>query len=142
MASFGWSVGDIVAAISLVNNVIQCINGAHGAREHFQELVSELQGLSRALHEISELTGILGQIPEIQALKFAACSCRETLQRFYEKIRPFEDSLGTTSTQSKLKSVPRMVRWELLVKKDVPELRTYLVAHVGSLNLRLSTALL
>jgi hypothetical protein len=30
----------------------------------------------------------------------------------------------------------------LLIKKDVPELRSYLVAHVGSLNLRLSTALL
>lgn len=35
-----------------------------------------------------------------------------------------------------------MVRWELLVRKKVPELRTYLVAHIGSLGLRLSTALL
>jgi hypothetical protein len=142
MASFGWSAGDIVATINLVNRVVQCIGGAHDARVHFQELLSELQGLSRALSEISELTRIPGQTPEIQALKFASCSCGETLQRFYEKIRPFEDTLGAASTQSKLKAVPRMVRWELLIKKDVPELRSYLVAHVGSLNLRLSTALL
>ena len=142
MASFGWSAGDIVATINLVNRVVQCIGGAHDARVHFQELLSELRGLSRALSEISELTRIPGQTPEIQALKFASCSCGETLRRFYEKIRPFEDTLGAASTQSKLKAVPRMVRWELLVKKDVPELRSYLVAHVGSLNLRLSTALL
>jgi hypothetical protein len=142
MASFGWSAGDIIATITLVNRVIQCIGGAHGAEEHFQELVSELQGLSRALSEISELVRTPGQTPEIQAIKFASCSCGETLQRFYEKIRPFEDSLGAYSTKSKLKSVPRMVRWELLIKKEVPELRSYLVAHVGSLNLRLSTALL
>jgi hypothetical protein len=142
MASFGWSAGDIVATLLLVNRVITCISGAHNARDHFQELLSELRGLSRALDEISKLTQVPGQTPEIQALKFAACSCRETLQRFYEKIRPFEDSLGVASRQSKVKAVPRMVRWELLIKKDVPELRTYLVAHVGSLNLRLSTALL
>jgi hypothetical protein len=28
------------------------------------------------------------------------------------------------------------------VKKEIPEFRSYLVAHVGSLNLRLNTALL
>lgn len=142
MASFGWSAGDIVATIALVNRLITCIGGAHNARDHFQELLSELQGLSRALDELSQLTQIPGQIPEIQALKFAACSCGETLQRFYEKIQPFEDSLGAVPRQSKVKAVPRMVRWELLIKKDVPELRIYLVARVGSLNLRLSTALL
>lgn len=142
MASFGWSAGDIVATITLVSRVIQCMRGAHGAREHFQELVSELQGLSKALHEISELAKMPGQIPEIQALKFASCLCNETLQRFYEKIRPFEGSLGAASTKSKLQAAPRMVRWELLVKKEVPELRSYIAAHVGSLNLRLTTALL
>lgn len=142
MASFGWSAGDILSTIALVNRVVQCIGGAHIARDHFQELLSELQGLSRALEEISELTKIPGQAPEIQALKFASCSCGETLQRFYEKIRPFEGTLGAASRQSRLKSAPRMVRWELLIKKDVPELRTYLVAHVGALNLRLNTALL
>jgi hypothetical protein len=62
------------------------------------------------------------------------------LQRFYEKIEPFGGTLGAASRQPKLKAAPRMVRWELLIKKDVPELRSYLVAHVDALNLRLSTA--
>lgn len=142
MASFGWSAGDIVATITLVNRIVQCVTGAHDARAHFQELLSELQALSRALYEISELTKLPGQTPEIEAMKFASCSCGETLGRFYKKVQPFESALGTGSKQSKSKAALRMVRWELLVKKDVPELRSYLVAHVGSLNLRLSTALL
>jgi hypothetical protein len=142
MASFGWSAGDIIATINLVNRIRQCLCGASDAREHFQELDAELQGLSRSLDEISALSHMPGQMPEIEALKFASCLCYETLQRFYTKIRPFEGSLGKASTLSRLKASPRMVRWELLVRKDVPELRTYLVAHVGSLNLRLSTALL
>jgi len=41
-----------------------------------------------------------------------------------------------------MNAVPRMVRWELLLKKDIPEFRSYWVAHVGSLALRLNTAML
>ncbi|KAF4624899.1 hypothetical protein G7Y89_g13272 [Cudoniella acicularis] len=140
--SFGWSAGDIASAIKLVNKIIQSVSNAGGAREHFQELESELRGLLRALHEISNLTSQPGQIPEILALKFAACLCEDTLKTFFEKIKPFDESLRKDSLISKFKATPRMVRWELLVKKDIPEFRSYLVAHVGSLNLRLNTALL
>lgn len=142
MASFGWSAGDIITTITLVTKLIHCISGSHTSRHHFQELLSELQSLSRALHEISTLTQFPDQTPEIHALKFASCLCAEPLKRFYDKVQPFEDALAASSTKSRLKAAPRMVRWELLVKKDVPELRSYLVAHVGSLNLRLGTALL
>jgi hypothetical protein len=78
--SFGWSAGDIVAAIRLVNRIITSFGNIGGSREHFQELESELRGLSRALNEISELAGIPGQIPDIVALKFALASA-ETLWR-------------------------------------------------------------
>jgi hypothetical protein len=140
--SSGWRAGDVVSAIALVNRIITSVGNAGGAREHFRELELELGGLLKALKEIAELTSLPDQIPEIVALKFAACLCEETLKRFYEKIKPFDESLGVSSRKSKAKAAPRMVRWELLVKKDVPEFRTYLVAHVGSLNVRLNTALL
>ena len=142
--SFGWSAGDIVAAINLVNRIINSLGNAGGAREHFQELKTELLSLSKALDEISVLSSEPGQIPEIVALKFVACLCEDTLKQFYEKIKPFDTTLaiGAESRIGKGKAVPKMVRWELLVRKDIPELRSYLVAHVGSLTLRLNTALL
>lgn len=142
--SFGWSAGDIVAAANLVNRIIKSVGNVGGSQEHFQELETELLSLSKALHEICVLTSEPGQIPEIVALKFVACLCEDTLKRFYEKIKPFDDtlSIGAESCTRKGKAVPKMVRWELLVKKDIPELRSYLVAHVGSLTLRLNTALL
>lgn len=140
--SFGRGVGDIVSAIALVNRIVTCVRNVGGSREHFTELGSELGGLLKALKEIAELTSLPNQASEIVALKFAACLCEETLKRFYEKLKPFDETLGASSRKSKVKAAPRMVRWELLVKKDVPEFRTYLVAHVGSLNIRLNTALL
>jgi hypothetical protein len=138
--SFGWSAGDVIAAIDLVIKIIKSVDSAGGAREHFQELQSELSALMRALNEISDLTSLPGQIPEIVALKFAACLCEDTLKRFYQKIKPFDATLGGQSQSSKLSAAPRMVRWELLVRKEIPEFRSYLVAYAGSLNLRLSTA--
>lgn len=140
--SFGWSVGDVIAAIQLTTKVITSLSDANGSRTHFQELESELNGLQTALLDISDLTSCPEQIPEITALKFASCACGETIQRFYEKIKPFEEDLGVASKIRKLKAAPRMVRWELLMRKDVPELQTYLAARAGSLNFRLSTALL
>lgn len=142
--SFGWSAGDVVAAINLVSRIIKSVGNMGGAREHFQELETELLSLSRALHDISVLASEPGQIPEIVALKFVACLCEDTLKRFYEKIKPFDATLsvGADNGTRRVKVVPKMVRWELLVKKDIPELRSYLVAHVGSLSLRLNTALL
>lgn len=140
--SFGWSAGDIVSSINLVNRIARCLGGVKGARSHFRELDSELTGLKNALQEISDLSDLPQQSPEIIALKFAACSCEGTLQTFYDKILPFASSLGDGSKISKFKAAPKMVRWELLIKKDIPELRSYLVAHVGYLNLRMSSAVL
>lgn len=139
--SFGWSAGDIVAAIKLTSQVITSVQSVGGARDSFQELVSELHGLSRALNEIADLAATSPDVREIVALKFASCNCGGSLERFLERIRPFDASLGTNST-SRLKAAPRMVRWELLIKKDIPELRTCLAAHVGYINMRLGTTIL
>ena len=54
--SFGWGAGDIVAAINLVSKIIRSISSVGGAREHFQELESELGGLLKALNEIAYIT--------------------------------------------------------------------------------------
>ena len=140
--SFGWSASDIACAIKTINSLVSSIRDVGGAREQFQELESELCGLEKSLDGIAALTRGSSPLPEIEALKFVAVSCVDTLQRFHKKIKPFEDSLARHSKQSTIKAAPRMVRWELLMRKELPEFRSYLFAHVEYLNLQLSTALL
>jgi hypothetical protein len=146
--SFPFHTNDIHSTLNLISTIIASLHRTitSATHTHFQSLVQELQALQRSLTEIDALAGDETQIPEISALKFASCGCKETLERFWERLRPFEDVLGEGAgkrdAKGAWKKTPRMVRWELLVRKEVPELRTYLVAHVGSLNLRLSTALL
>ncbi|KAE9365757.1 hypothetical protein N431DRAFT_472352 [Stipitochalara longipes BDJ] len=119
--SLGWSTGDVLSGVKLLVDILSSLKDANGSRTRFQELESELQGLSRAMSEIAHLAD-------------------GTLKRFYEKIKPFEASLGTQSVSGKVKAAPRMVRLGLLMEKEIPELRTYLAAHVGYLNMRLSVA--
>lgn len=140
--SFGWSVGDVATAVSLVNRVIGCVRNVGGAQEHFQELESELFGLQSALNTINDLAKANPENLQIQALSSVSCTCKDTLERFREKIKPFENSFGSNVQKSRIRNSPRMVLWELLIKKDIPELRTYLVAHVGYINLMITTSLL
>ncbi|KAJ6016553.1 hypothetical protein N7540_011144 [Penicillium herquei] len=125
--SFGWSAGDIASAVKLVKSIISSLNNTTGAREEFRELESELLGLESALERIDSLTLPACQLPEIQVLKFVTCSCIGTLERFHKRVQPFEGSLSAQSKMKKLRAAPRMVRWELLLKKDLPDLRQYLV---------------
>lgn len=86
--SFGWSAGDVVSSISLINRISQCLGSIRGARSHFRELECELAGLKDALQEISNFADLPDQVPEIIALNIAACSCEGTLKTFCDKISP------------------------------------------------------
>jgi hypothetical protein len=101
---------------TLPTNIITSLRHTQGSASHFQELELELQTLRRALIEIDMLTKEASQIPEICAPKFASCGCRETLERFWERARLLEESLGW----GVWKAARKMTRWEFLVKKEVP----------------------
>ncbi|CAM6004114.1 unnamed protein product [Sphagnum balticum] len=105
--SFGWSAGDVFSAIKLINNIICSVQSIGGARDSFQELVTELHGLEKALSELDDLAAMPSQVPEVTALKYASCNCGAALERFYAKVRPFENSLGSKA-QSRMKAAPRM----------------------------------
>ena len=107
--SFGWSAGDLVSTVKLITSIITSLHHTRGSASYFQELELELQGLQRPLIEIDGLTGDNDQIPEICALKFASCGCKETLERFWEKLKPFEESLGASKAKGSgdWKAAPR-----------------------------------
>ncbi|KAJ5702298.1 hypothetical protein N7488_009846 [Penicillium malachiteum] len=108
--SFGWSAGDVAGAVKLIHSIVSSLRNTSGAREQFQELESELFGLERALKRIDSLTQPASSLNEIQALKFVSLHCVDSLQRFHNKIKPFENSLGSQSQISRVQAAPRMVR--------------------------------
>jgi hypothetical protein len=92
--SFGFSLGDFLAATQLITNIIGSLRSSGGSSSEFQELIRELVLLQRALTDIEHLSGPPSQLPCINAIKCAALNCHYVLDEFAEKFRKYEKSLG------------------------------------------------
>lgn len=53
--SFGFSVGDFLAAGALITDIVTCLKDSGGAASQYQELMRELDGLQMALNKIEHL---------------------------------------------------------------------------------------
>lgn len=137
--SFGFSVGDFIAAGVLIKNIVIALQTS--STSEYQELLLELHGLQRALDEIEHLNADPQYETEVNAVKVAALTCQYRLDDFARKLRKYE-SLGyptSASAAEKAKLWRRKLQWGFSMEAEVQSLRAYLIAHVGYLNMRLTT---
>ena len=139
--SFGVSVGDFITVGRLIQHIVSCLRASSISEYH--ELILELHGLQRALNEIEHLNCHPSQEPAISGIKVAALMCHYPLDEFASKLKKFESlglgQAGHTSNFEKVKMWSTKLRWGFCMKEEVTKVRGYLVAHVGSLNMRLIT---
>ena len=137
--SFGVSVGDFIAAGVLIKNIVTALQSS-SASEH-KELLLELSGLQRALDEIEHLQPSPHQETEANAVKVAALTCQYRLDDFAGKLKKYESLSRDTKTGSaeKAKLWRLKLQWGFSMEAEVQSLRAYLIAHVGYLNMRLTT---
>lgn len=138
--SFGFSVGDFIEVGRLISHVISSLRAS--SEFEYQELVLELHGLKRALDEVEHLKYQPNQQASVNGVKAAALICQYPLDEFAGKLKKFQgmDITSKRSGRSKLgnpKSWGQKLRWGFCMQDEVAKLRTYLAAHVGSLNMRL-----
>ena len=138
--SFGFSVGDFLSAGIPITEIIRSLKSAGGAASDYQELVRELHGLQRALDIIEHLEGAPHQENIINGLKVASLNCQFVLDGFAAKLRKFEASLEPGRSKGKVLDTAVKIRWSLMMKNDVKDLRAYLAGYTASLNMRLSIA--
>ncbi len=141
--SFGFSVGDFLAASKLINDIVSALR--HSSVSSYQELVRELHGLERALHQVEHLPCPPGQEAQVNAVKAVALTVQYPLNEFAAKLSKFErldirhSNVHVPTISDKAKGWGRKVQWGIVMEEDVAKLRTHIAAHVGSLNLRLTT---
>ena len=137
--SFGFSVGDFVATAKLIAEICSCLRSS--PTSVYEELLVELHNLKRALDEIEHLKCIPEQTAAVTALKVAALTCRFPLDEFATKLRKFE-CLGKQGTLSRLQRInlwKLKLEWGFTMDEEARRFSTYLMAHIGSLNMRLMT---
>jgi hypothetical protein len=132
--SFGFSVGDFLAAGKLIGQITLSLQEAGGSKSDYQELLRELESLDRALKHVEKLGSRSVSTATLDSIKCAALLCRHPLEEFLGKIQKYESGLGVWAKDG-VKGTARKVDWALRKKEDVRKLRDYLSLHVNSINM-------
>lgn len=144
---FGFSIGDFVAGIGLVRDVIEALQVSSSSTARYQGLISELLTLERGLLEVKKLgLGDKQATPperlDIEALhgilRHTAVQCQDTITRLLGKIKKYEGHLSANGSGSKWKDALRKVQWALLTDKDLEESRAEIRSHSTSITMLLT----
>jgi hypothetical protein len=144
---FGFSIGDFVAGIGLVRDVIEALQTSSSSTARYQGLISELFTLERGLLEVKNLG--LGDEQATQperldiealhgALRLTAVQCQDSITRLLGKVKKYEGHLSANGSGSKWKDALRKVQWALLTDKDLEESRAEIRGHATMITMLLN----
>lgn len=137
--SFGFSAGDFISALSLVNTVITSLRSAGGSSAEYQSLISQLYTLESALLRVKHLELDDSQHAEVIALRQAAAQCQRTIDAFEEQIKKYQPSLRAEGSGNNVRDCWRKVKWVLCKKDDLAKFKADLMGHTESIELLLMT---
>ena len=120
---FGFSAGDVIAALDLVTTIVSALRESGGSSAEYQALVSQLYTLETALLRVKRLEIDESQYAEVIALRQAAAQCQTTIDAFWKKIQKYQPSLREGGSE----------------KDDILKLKTDLMGHTESIELLLTT---
>ena len=136
--SFGWSVGDVVAAFQLLNKVVLALRDSGGALFEYQDASSFLQTLSNTLQHLNALQS-MSIDPDLADIFRDQCDqVRLPLDGFLHDIKPrFEPSLGVGSTRGKIIAGPKKIQWALSTSKKVKRLQERITIPMAAIGVLL-----
>ena len=136
---FGFSLGDFLAAIDLVGDIISALRDTNGARSKYRGLLAELDSLETALLKVKLInTHEIRSPSDAVALQQAASRCLDTIDNFWQKIRKYNPHLQNVGSGSRVKDGWMRVKWALCRKADVDEFRIRIRAHTDAVSMLLN----
>ncbi|KAF2028074.1 hypothetical protein EK21DRAFT_102145 [Setomelanomma holmii] len=137
--AFGFSVGDFIAGIKLVKDLVDSLDEVSGAKPHFRSLITELRHLERALTEVKALQVDLSQASQKLALEQVALQCQDCIEAFFKKNTKIQDALCSQSTASAWRANLRKFQWTICRQDAVDKFRAEVKGHVLTINTLLAT---
>lgn len=137
--SFGWSVGDLVGAVQLLNKAVTALKDAGGASDEYAEEVNFLRSLAVTLEHLNTLQSSPLDHNVIVNLQRHCEQVRQPVLLFLRDIeRRFQISLSQRTSWAKVAATPRKLQWALSVSKHVKELRQKISGNMDAIQLCLS----
>jgi hypothetical protein len=121
--SFGWSVGDIAAAIKVVHNLYQALDGCNGAAGEYRESVSFLQALLRTLEPLRTFSVLAAYPTYAKDLENEVGFLKKHIDSFLEAIRKYDTTLGVAVKHGRHQHMFDKAKWHFSVSKKVVALK-------------------
>ena len=144
MAAFGFSAGDFITCLGLINNISQALKDSTGSASDFNALNETLQSLSQAIAASEVIYLQWSDLPTtatfkansramINGMLFQRQRCRLVMEEFLKAAQPYTDALVHERGKSVVRTW-RKVRW--LYQKDmVLKLERNLKGHLEALRI-------
>jgi hypothetical protein len=137
--AFSFSLGDFIAGIDLIRDLITALHDSAGAKFQYRRLIAELTNLECALIEIRDI-----KVDDFQkiALEQTVLQCQESIQDFLKRNEKFKTTLGTQTSGSKWswRTDLRKIQWAMCSEDAVDELRAEITGHTLTINTLLMAA--
>ena len=136
--SFGFSVGDFLAAAGLIERVVTALQDSGGSGFQYQRLTLQLHTLSKALQEVDRLEYIEELRPMVETIKATALTCQLPLQEFLNSVKKYDQSLALGQSAGIMKDVVYKVKFVATKKPEAAAtLRAEVSAYLVSISLLL-----
>ncbi|ESZ94272.1 hypothetical protein SBOR_5340 [Sclerotinia borealis F-4128] len=142
MAGFGWSAGDLVAAISVAVKVSKALKDAGGAKEDYRESVAFLESLSVTLQVLHKYYGANLNQNDFSAVEAQMLLIQDPIDAFTKSVKlKYEPELGTqprAGYRAGLKGVSKKIQWALWMNKESERLSSKISTPLAAIQMRLS----
>ena len=145
---FGFSFGDFVDGLQLLNTVVAALRETGGASSEFEYTVIELENIDSILCRVQGFQATDSTSDLFNKLHFLGHTCNVPLRNFLAKLEKLEPELGTThnctassSTSPKFqkygKQPLRRVQWAVQFKNHVSDLKAAISPQLALIEILL-----
>lgn len=143
--SFGWSAGDVVAGLQLLNQIRVALKDSGGSRSEYQDEIAFLDNLSLTLRTLGSFQPGLLQPTVTESISRHAEHIGNSVEGFLRDVQSqFGPNLGRFPTTARRgvwgasMSTLRKMQWAVSTSKKVQALRDKICAELLSLQIQLS----
>jgi hypothetical protein len=132
---FGFSVGDFITVGQLIVGTTTLLRASRFSAAEYQAVLNELGSLSKTFEHLNGLGNRGGKTQDIlDSIKFSAMSCRIPLEKFLNKMKKYDSTLGEGQSVKGIKTAARKIQFQFSTKDECQKLQNYLSFHISSIN--------
>ena len=136
--TFGFSLGDFVAIVDVIQKVHKAFDEQNGASAEYRRLIHSISVLQLVFQELECLKASDTELSHINAIRAQARHSVQYLVAFRESIAKYDKYLGNTANSGRAKSSAKKVQWAVTAAGEVTKLNQSMAMEVEKLNLLLN----